>query len=94
MEINEEVVMKVAKVARLNLSSAEIEKFTPQLKEILDSFSLLNEVDTKDTKMSIQPIPLKNALREDIPKECISVEDALKNTENKKDNYFKGPRAI
>lgn len=94
MEINKELVKKVAKVARLSLTEEELAKFTPQLKEILEAFSLIDEVDTSKTEMSIQPVPLQNALREDIPKECLSVEDALKNTQHKKDNYFKGPRAI
>ena len=94
MEINKELVKKVAKVARLNLTEEELAKFTPQLKEILEAFSLLKKIDTKEVKMSIQPVELKNALREDIPKECLSIEEALKNTQHKKDNYFKGPKAI
>jgi aspartyl-tRNA(Asn)/glutamyl-tRNA(Gln) amidotransferase subunit C len=94
MEITKETVKKVAKAARLNLTETELEKFTPELKEILNAFSLINEVDTENTKMSIQPIELNNSLRQDIVKECLSVDDALKNTEHKKDNYFKGPRAI
>jgi aspartyl-tRNA(Asn)/glutamyl-tRNA(Gln) amidotransferase subunit C len=94
MEINKELVKKVATVARLNLTNDEIDKFTPQLTEILDAFSKIDEIDTSGTKMSIQPVELKNALRQDIPKSCLSVDDALLNTEHKKDNYFKGPRAI
>lgn len=94
MELTKETVKKVAQVARLNLTEQEINKFTPQLKEILDAFSKIDEIDTEQTKMSIQPIELKNVLREDKPKECLSVQEALKNTELKKDNYFKGPRAV
>ena len=94
MELTKDTVRKVAKIARLNLTDTEIEKFTPQLKEILETFSKINEVDTNDTKMSIQPVELKNALREDVPKSGLSVEEALSNAEHKKDNYFKGPRAI
>ena len=94
MELSGDTIEKIAKVARLNLTKDEIKKFTPQLKEILEAFSLIDEVDTKHTKMSIQPVEVMNALREDVPKECLSVGDALRNTEHKKDNYFKGPRAI
>ncbi|MCK5282505.1 MAG: Asp-tRNA(Asn)/Glu-tRNA(Gln) amidotransferase subunit GatC [Nanoarchaeota archaeon] len=94
MEITKDVVKKVAQVARLRLTGNEVNKFTAELKEILDAFSKIDEVDTENTKMSIQPVEVKNALREDKVGECLSVEDALKNTEHKKDNYFKGPRAI
>ena len=66
----------------------------PQLKEILDNFSKLDEVDTKDVKPSFQPVEIKNAVREDKAGKCLSNEDALKNAVHKKDNYFKGPRAV
>jgi aspartyl-tRNA(Asn)/glutamyl-tRNA(Gln) amidotransferase subunit C len=94
MKLDKETVKKVAQVARLRLTGNEVERFTPQLKEILEAFSKIDEVDTSNTKMSIQPVELKNALREDKPKKCLSVEEALKNTEHKKDNYFKGPKAV
>ena len=92
--MEKDTVEKVAKLARLNLTEEELKKFTPQLNEILKAFSLIDEVDTKNVQMSIQPVKLADALREDIPKECLSIEEALKNTEHKKDNYFRGPKAI
>lgn len=94
MEITQETVKKVAKVARLNLTDDELARFTPQLNDILSAFSLIDELETSNTPMSIQPVELKDALRDDVEKECLSVEDALKNTEHKKDNYFKGPRVL
>jgi aspartyl-tRNA(Asn)/glutamyl-tRNA(Gln) amidotransferase subunit C len=94
MEINDDVVKNVAKVARLNLTKEELDEFTPQLQEVLDAFSSIDAVDTTNTKMSIQPVVLKNSLRDDTPKPSLSVDDALENTYHKKDNYFKGPKAI
>ena len=94
MQIDEKLIKHVAKVARLNLTETEIKEFLPQLKEILDTFSKIQEVDTKKTEPSFQPVELKNALREDIVKKSISQEDALKNTQHKKDGYFKGPKVI
>jgi aspartyl-tRNA(Asn)/glutamyl-tRNA(Gln) amidotransferase subunit C len=94
MELTKDTVRKVAEVARLNLTEDELNKFTPQLKDILDAFSQINEIDTLDTPMSIQPVEIRDAFRKDIVKESLSVEEALKNTEHKKGDYFKGPRAI
>ncbi len=94
MEITKDTVQKVAKVARLKLTDEELEKFTPQLNDILDTFSKIDEVDTKDVQMSIQPVAVRNALREDIPKESLPIDLALKNAHHKKDSYFKGPKAI
>jgi aspartyl-tRNA(Asn)/glutamyl-tRNA(Gln) amidotransferase subunit C len=94
MEVNRELVLKVAENARLNLTEEEIQHFIPQLREILDNFSKLDEIDVKDVKPSFQPIEIKNNIREDKIGKCLSQEDALKNTIHKKDGYFKGPRAI
>ena len=94
MEIDRKLLEHVAEVARLKLSEDEIKKFLPQLKEALEFFSKLNEINTNDAKPSFHPIELKNAMREDTEKECLSQEDALSLTEHKKDGYFKGPRAI
>lgn len=94
MEVDKQLLENVAKVARLKLTNEEIEEFIPQVKEILDSFQILSEVDTENVKPSFQPVPIKNRLREDIPKKPISVEDALKNTKLKQDTYFKGPKAV
>jgi len=94
MEVNKELLQNVAKVARLKLTNKEIDAFIPQVKEILDSFQILSEVNTDNIKPSFQPIPIKNRLREDIPREPISIEDALKNTSLKQDTYFKGPKAV
>ena len=51
------------------LSEKECDEFLPQLKECLDAFSTLSEVDTTDTHPSFHPVPLQNALREDTPKD-------------------------
>lgn len=94
MELNKELIKKVADNAKLDLAPKEIAKFLPQLKEILEAFSKIDEVDTGKTKASMQPVELKNVLREDKPKKCLSQEEALSNTEHKKDGYFKGPRVV
>ncbi|MDP7324317.1 MAG: Asp-tRNA(Asn)/Glu-tRNA(Gln) amidotransferase subunit GatC [Candidatus Woesearchaeota archaeon] len=94
MKIDESMLKHVAEVARLKLTEAEIKKFLPELKEVLDTFSKISEVDTKNTTSSYQPVPLKNALREDKPKQCLTQEQALSLTTHKKEGYFKGPKAV
>ncbi len=94
MEIDRNLLERVAKVARLELTDEEIKKFLPQLKEALEFFSKLEEVNTDNANPSFQPVELKNVMREDTPKECLSQEDALSLTEHKKDGYFKGPKAL
>jgi len=94
MKVDKELIEKVASLARLKLTDKEINKFLPQLKEILEYFSELDKIDAKNVKPSFQPVELKNFTREDKEEECLSQERALENSFNKKDGYFKGPRAV
>ncbi len=94
MEINESVVRHVAQISRLNLTDDEIKKFTPELGEILKFFSQLGEVDTAHVAPSFQPVPLGNALRDDVIGTCVLPDEALALTMHKRDGYFKGPKAV
>ena len=60
----------------------------------MDNFSTIDKCDTKNTKPSFQPIEIKNQVREDLVEDSLTQEEALANTEHKKDGYFKGPRAV
>lgn len=94
VEINKKLIEHVAEVARLKLTEKEKDKFVPELKEVIETFSRLDEVDTKDVDISLQPVEMKNVLREDSEEPCLKQEEALSLTEHKKDGYFKGPKAI
>ncbi len=94
MNIDKELIEHISDLARIKLTEAEIKRFLPQLKEILDAFSKLDKVDTKDTKPSFQPVELKNMMREDKVGKCLKQEEALSNSKEKKDGYFKGPMAV
>lgn len=94
MKLTKELIQNVAEVARLKLTDKEIESFTKELKEVLDNFSTIDKCNTSNTNPSFQPVELKNALREDKEEKCLTQEQALSNTENKKDGYFKGPKAV
>jgi len=94
MEVDKKLLEHVAELARLKLNEEEIKKFLSELKEILEFFSQLKNINTDNVKPSFQPVELKNAMREDVEEECLSQDDALSLTEHKKDGYFKGPKAI
>ena len=91
-KVDKELILKVAGNARITLSEKEIEAFIPQLQEILDSFEKLDSIDVSGEKPSFQPIPLENVMRKDETEKCLTQEQALKNTRNKKDGYFIGPK--
>jgi aspartyl-tRNA(Asn)/glutamyl-tRNA(Gln) amidotransferase subunit C len=94
-QISKDDLESLSKLAMLNLSDEEKEKLIPQLNEIIEYFKKLNDLDTENIKPITHPIEgLKNVFREDIPKESLTNEEALKNAQHKKDGYFKAPRIL
>jgi len=94
MKVDKELISNVASLARLKLDDKEKEMFVKDFKEILAAFSEIDKCDTSDVKPSIQPVEIKNVVREDKVEKSLSQEEALKNSDNVKDGYFKGPRAV
>jgi aspartyl-tRNA(Asn)/glutamyl-tRNA(Gln) amidotransferase subunit C len=94
-EFTKETIEYISKLALINLSEEEKEKFAKQLGEIIAYFKKLNDIDTSEIEPMTHPIEgLKNVFREDIPWKSLTNEEALKNTEHKKDGYFKAPRIL
>jgi aspartyl-tRNA(Asn)/glutamyl-tRNA(Gln) amidotransferase subunit C len=94
--VDKELIKKVAKNARLTLTDEEVEKFEPQLKEIiLESFNKLDEIEV-DEEPSFQPIESKNNFRKDEVKESLELNDVMKNVSQKlrENNYVKGPKVL
>ncbi len=94
MEINDTLIKRIAKLARLELTDSEIKEFVPQLKEVLNTMSKLQEVDTQETGPSFQPVEIKDRMREDKIKQGFYQNESLSLTENKIGSHFKGPKAI
>lgn len=92
--IDQKTVEHVAKLARVNLTNDEVEKFSKEFSDILDLFSSLKDIKTDGIEPSFHPIELKNVVREDEPESCLTQKEALSNTEQKDDGFFKGPRSV
>lgn len=67
-------VLDVAKLARIELSSAEEKKFADQLGAVLENFELLQKVDTADIEATAQVTGLSNVFRTDEVKNPKGVE--------------------
>jgi aspartyl-tRNA(Asn)/glutamyl-tRNA(Gln) amidotransferase subunit C len=88
--IDKRLVRRIVKIARLDLSENEVEKFTEQLKEILGAFKRLDDVDTKGIEPSFHPQEISNVLRDDLVTPWCW--NPLENTEHREGRHFKGPR--
>jgi aspartyl-tRNA(Asn)/glutamyl-tRNA(Gln) amidotransferase subunit C len=88
--LDKELVLKLAQLARLNLSNKEIENYTRQLKVILDAFKELKEINTDDIEPSYHPLKISYKLREDIPEKWDW--DPLSNVVDKEKRFLRGPK--
>jgi|TARA_Y100000310_G_scaffold339842_1_gene433776 aspartyl-tRNA(Asn)/glutamyl-tRNA(Gln) amidotransferase subunit C len=94
VKIDNKLIEHTAEIARLKLTEKEKKQFSKELNEVIRAFSKLDEVNTRDKDVSLQPIELKNVLREDKEEICLTQEQALSLTEHKAKGYFKGPKAV
>jgi aspartyl-tRNA(Asn)/glutamyl-tRNA(Gln) amidotransferase subunit C len=87
-------VEHVARLARLELTEEEKERFTEQLNAILAYAEKLNELDTSDIEPTSHVIPLANVMRDDEPCPSWPLEEVLKNAPDSEDGQFKVPAVL
>lgn len=84
-------IKQVARLANLKLETEAEKKIEKQLNEIVAYVDKLNEVDTKDVKITSQVTGLENITRQDIPSPSLTQEEVLSGTESKHNGLFKVP---
>jgi aspartyl-tRNA(Asn)/glutamyl-tRNA(Gln) amidotransferase subunit C len=88
-------VLKLARLARLDLSEDEIEEFRAELSEILQYVEQLQSVDVKGLKPTNQVTGLTNVTRQDEIKDYgYKPQDLLKNVPATKDDQIKVKRML
>jgi len=94
MKITQEQVLKVAHLARLALSQADIERFAEQIGTILDYVEKLNQVDTQGVIPTAHAVPMSNAFREDEPRDHLERRQAVANAPEAEEGAFIVPKVI
>ena len=94
MSVNEEQVRHVAKLARLALSDAEIDKMVPELNNILGWVEQLGEVNTDGVEPLTAVIDLKQRLRDDVVNDGEMRDAVLLNAPDAQHGFFAVPKVI
>jgi aspartyl-tRNA(Asn)/glutamyl-tRNA(Gln) amidotransferase subunit C len=89
MKLSREQVLTIAALCRMKLSDEELDRFQGQLSNVLESFEILQQVDTGDVVPTAYPIPLKNVFREDRSAPSLPQSDILANAPSQEDGCFK-----
>lgn len=93
MNVDRDLVLHIAQLAKLELQESEIELFVKQLGDILHYIEKLNEADATAEPFSFSFF-LSSFTRPDIAGESLSVEQALKNAPERYKQFFKVPKII
>lgn len=87
--MDRDIVEKAARIAHLNLTEEELEKYEKDLTEILDYFQMLDEIPGEDA-VGFNPLIIADVLREDEPHMEIKPEVLLRDMKTY-DDYVRGP---
>jgi len=93
MAITREEVLHVARLARLELTEEEVERFAGQLSAILEAVSKVSELDLSDVPPTSHPLEVSNAWAEDEPRHCLPLDDVFANAPDREGHYFRTPPA-
>ena len=84
-KIDKSQVKKVAKLARLDLTEAEIDEFTGQLGAILGYVEKMNELNTAEVEPLAHCLPIHNVFRADEVRESLGTDKTLANAPQRDD---------
>ena len=91
--ITRDEVLHVARLARLELSDDEVVKFQEQLSDILEAVSKVSELDLSDVPPTAHPLEIANTWAEDVPRDCLPLDDVFANAPDRDGDYFRTPQA-
>ena len=94
MAISKEEVIHIAKLACLNLSEAEIEKYTKDMQEILELANMVNNVNTEGMNETGAANNKRNVLRKDEVVDFGNRELLLQNAPSQDEGMFRIPKVI
>ena len=94
MPLGKDQIQHIARLARLNLTASEIEKFSHDLAVVVDYFEQLQTVDTSGIEAQDQFVHAKNRLREDKVTASLPQKTALANAPDTDGRFFHVPKVI
>ncbi|HXA12841.1 MAG TPA: Asp-tRNA(Asn)/Glu-tRNA(Gln) amidotransferase subunit GatC [Mycobacterium sp.] len=93
-QISRDEVARLAKLARLALTDAELDSFAGQLDAILGYVSQVQSVDVTDVAPTGNPLKDVNVTRPDVEEPCLTQQEALAEAPAAVDGRFAVPRIL
>jgi aspartyl-tRNA(Asn)/glutamyl-tRNA(Gln) amidotransferase subunit C len=87
-------VAHVARLARLDITDDELTLFAGQLADVLNHADDVAALNTEGVPATAHPLPLKNVLREDVPRPSLDRAEVLAMAPSAEGGRFRVPRIL
>ncbi|MBE6065235.1 Asp-tRNA(Asn)/Glu-tRNA(Gln) amidotransferase subunit GatC [Clostridium cochlearium] len=94
MSVTKKDVEHVAELARIELSESEKENMIEDLNKVLDYMKKLEELDTENEDIIVNPYYIENKFRNDEVEESMSIDEVMVNAPERLEEYILVPRII
>ena len=92
MNLTREDVLKLADIAKLELSETQADALLGDLEKMLGFVGKVRALDLDGVEPLVYITDRENVLRDDVPTEPLSHTDALRNAPGADSDYFRVPR--
>jgi len=92
--LSRDEVARVAALARIDLSPAELDRLAGELEVIVQSVTRVSEVATPDVPATSHPLPLSNVFRADVPVAPLDRDEVLAGAPAALDGKFLVPQIL
>lgn len=94
MTVDRNLILRLEKLAMLELSEAEREHIQKGMNDMLGMISKLEELDTENVQPLIHMSDAENSFRADEISGQVTTDAALKNAPSHNDTFFQVPKVI
>ena len=92
--VSHDDVKYVAKLARLKVEDADLDRYSRQLSSILNHIDKISELDLAEVEPTSHVLKLSNICREDVSRPGVSRESALANGPSVENGAFRVPAIL
>ena len=94
MALSPDDVAALARLARIEMTEAELVHLAPQLEVILESVASVSDVAADDIPPTSHALPLTNVFRADVVRPSLPVADVLAGAPAAEQDRFRVPRIL
>ena len=94
MKVDEKLVRRIARLARIKVSDSDVQHLKGELSSILGFVDLLTEVDTNSVEPMTSAVDREMFEREDAVTDGGYPDDIVKNAPERDDHYFMVPKVV